>query len=107
MAPSTFKQKKDPTKELHQLLEENEIIQIQDEFNKEEHKRMDRTRLKEVLWKCAMIEYSDTDFEIKFLRMNAARYLRTKKKRCVIFNKIFQQRLCYLGRIYFVFNSII
>ncbi|XP_076266144.1 WD repeat-containing protein on Y chromosome-like [Rhynchophorus ferrugineus] len=66
------KPKKDPTKELHQVLDETELLQINELFNQEEGKRMSRARLKEVLAKVAKIEYPEDVFERTFLKINSA-----------------------------------
>ncbi|KAH1000024.1 hypothetical protein HUJ04_001903 [Dendroctonus ponderosae] len=66
------KQKKDATKELHELLDETELVQINDLFNKEDGRRMSREQLKEMLARVAKIEYPDEIFEREFLRMNAS-----------------------------------
>lgn len=63
---------KDSSKELHELLDETELLLINDLFNKEDGRRMDRQKLKEVLANVAMIEYPDEKFEKEFLRMNSS-----------------------------------
>lgn len=66
------KQKKDPSKELHQVLDETELLQINELFNQEEGKRMNKGRLKEVLAKVAKIDYPEDVFERTFLKINSA-----------------------------------
>lgn len=63
---------KDSTKKLHELLDETELLQLNDLFNKEVGRRMDRQKLKEVLANVAMIEYPDEKFEKEFLRINSS-----------------------------------
>lgn len=57
---------------MHELLDETELVQINDLFNKEDGRRMSREQLKEMLARVAKIEYPDEVFEREFLRMNAS-----------------------------------
>lgn len=64
-------QMKDNHQELHNLLEEDEIVKIKEVFDKEYGKKLNREQLKEVLVKIARIEYDDQKFNLIFLRMNS------------------------------------
>ncbi|XP_050294962.1 WD repeat-containing protein on Y chromosome-like [Anthonomus grandis grandis] len=63
---------KDCSKELHKLLDETELAQLNDLFNKEDGRRMNKTQLKEVLAKVARIDFPPERFEVEFLKMNAS-----------------------------------
>lgn len=63
---------KDNTKELHNLLEESEIISIKEAFDNEDGRRMNSELLKEVIERIAHIKYDDEKFNLIFLRMNMA-----------------------------------
>ncbi|KAL1498296.1 hypothetical protein ABEB36_009115 [Hypothenemus hampei] len=63
-------QRKDATKSLHELLDETELIQIKNIFNKEEGKRMNKEQLKDVLLNVAQVEYPDDMFDREFLKIN-------------------------------------
>lgn len=62
---------KDSKLELHNLLEEPEIIKIKTAFDKEDGRRMNSQELKDVLKRIANVEYDDEKFNLIFLRMNA------------------------------------
>lgn len=62
---------KDSRQELHNLLEENEIVKIKEAFDAEDGRRMNNTQLKEVLAKIANIEYEEEKFNLIFMRMNS------------------------------------
>lgn len=64
-------QQKDNKLELHNLLEEPEIIKIKAAFDKEDGRRMNSQQLKEILKRIANVEYDDEKFNLIFLRMNA------------------------------------
>lgn len=64
-------QLKDAKQELHNLLEESEIMRIKEAFDKEDGRRMNNEQLKEVLSTIARIEYDDEKFNLIFMRMNA------------------------------------
>lgn len=64
-------QKKDASKEMHQLLDESELVRLHDLFQKEDGMRMNQSQLKEVLNTVAKIEYPDDVFEKEFLKMNS------------------------------------
>ncbi|CAG9763835.1 unnamed protein product [Ceutorhynchus assimilis] len=65
------KRKKDSTKPMHQLLDEIELTQLHQLFEKEEGRRMTKDKLINNLSTVARIEYPKEVMDSEFLRMNA------------------------------------
>lgn len=67
---------KDSSKELFQLLEENELTKIKEVFDQEEGRRMNKAQLREVLERLGKVAYDDEKYNLIFTRMNSAWYVK-------------------------------
>ncbi|KAG5894233.1 hypothetical protein JTB14_002282 [Gonioctena quinquepunctata] len=62
---------KDATQELHKLLDEAELVSMNQAFEQQDGRRMNKATLKDVLAKVARIKYDEQRFDLIFNRMNA------------------------------------
>lgn len=58
---------------LHEKLEEEDLIAIQDAFRNTNSKSMDRKQLRKTLSELCKIDFEDTEFETLFLKINQGR----------------------------------
>lgn len=57
---------------LHQLLDEAEITELHELFDKKAGRRMDRAELREALEECGSLKYTDANYDLIFKQMNSS-----------------------------------
>ncbi|XP_045473600.1 WD repeat-containing protein on Y chromosome-like [Harmonia axyridis] len=60
-------------KSLLELIDEQQLLRIQIFFDREEGRRLDEEKLKDVLWRVAKVDYPDEEFSVLFNKINLSR----------------------------------